>query len=138
MLGGGVFLSTDQGNHWTCSNAGLSNLNVNVIAANDTEVFVGTYGGIFLSTDHGALWSLADSALSTTIVTHLLFYGGKGYATTSGRGVLRSTDNGRSWQPINSNIRTYSPVSLAAREDRIFVSANGVYFLAASASFLAS
>ena len=54
--GGGVFRSTDNGDHWT--QTGLTNTYVLSLAINSSgHIFAGTFGGLFRSTDNGDNWT---------------------------------------------------------------------------------
>ncbi|MBN1756728.1 MAG: T9SS type A sorting domain-containing protein [Chitinispirillaceae bacterium] len=64
--GGGVFVSTDKGASWTSVNSGLTNLEVNCLAVNESSIFAGTYGN--------SIWCrpLSDFTMANTIsVKHL-------------------------------------------------------------------
>ncbi len=93
----GVYKSTDNGQTYTLSINGLTNLHVYSIATNDTRIYAGTGDGIFVSSDHGNTWSITSTAvLNNHAISHLSFDGitilAGGYS-----GLFYSKDNGASW-----------------------------------------
>jgi photosystem II stability/assembly factor-like uncharacterized protein len=55
----GIFRSKDNAKHWTPTNAGLSNTNVQTIGISDGHLWAGTAGGgVFRSIDQGESWSI--------------------------------------------------------------------------------
>ena len=72
---GGVFRSTDNGDHWVAVNNGLEFPFVISLAVDcgvETS-FAGTFegGGVYRSTDDGENWTLVDNGLTNTYVTAL-------------------------------------------------------------------
>jgi len=65
---GGVFRSTDSGDHWTAVNTGLSSpwvVSVGIDPLTPTTLYAGTYGGgVFCSTDSGTTWTAVKAGLS--------------------------------------------------------------------------
>ncbi len=63
---GGVFLSTNNGQSWTPTKAGLINTNTRVLAADGVHLYAGTDGsyggGLFVSTNNGASWTASGLA----------------------------------------------------------------------------
>jgi hypothetical protein len=80
--GSGVFLSTNNGVNWTAINSGLTNTQVNALAANDTNLVAGTDGGVFLSTNSGTSWMYVDS--TNWVITALAVSGTNLFAGTDG------------------------------------------------------
>ena len=99
--GGGVFLSTNNGNSWKL--IGLKNVDVVSLAVSGTHVFAGTNGsGIFISDDNGKTWREAEIPLQRpNIFAFAVVPGSDGNATifagTFYDGVYRSTDYGSHW-----------------------------------------
>ncbi|MBK7571731.1 MAG: hypothetical protein IPI10_08945 [Bacteroidetes bacterium] len=56
-IGGGVFLSTNNGNNWSPVNNGLTNPNVYSLAISGSNVLAGTLFGLFISYDNGNSWT---------------------------------------------------------------------------------
>lgn len=124
---GQFFRSTDDGETWT--NIDTSFLiykvlpdpndvyqvaNINSLAFNAAEIFIGTDAGIFRSNDDGLNWTPSSKGLPkdyynlhTSRITSLLFNDLKIYAGTDGNGIYISTDNGNNWDPINDGLPEY-------------------------------
>ena len=61
-LGGGIFISTNNGANWTSVNTGLMNMGTSSLdyiqnEADDIILFAGTWSGVFVSTNNGANWT---------------------------------------------------------------------------------
>jgi hypothetical protein len=145
----GVFRSDDPANGWEPVNGGLPGLSEDTgfadlpvfsVAAGPRQglVFAGTAQGVFRSADGGGAWAAAsrglpgtdeETGLSKTAVHALLVHqeGRTGtvrlFAGTA-KGVFRSTDLGRSWQPVSRG--------LPQTDGRTGESATAVQCLAAS------
>lgn len=105
----GIFVTSDSGEDWSLDTAGIGNVSVIALAANDGNLFAGTPGnGIFRSTDNGTSWFPADSGLFFVFggdssygawamnVYSLMQRNGILYAGTQGT-LFISTNNGISW-----------------------------------------
>lgn len=101
---GGVFISTNNGNNWNAVNSGLPNSPVRNFAVIDTNLFVGTSDGIYLSTNNGVNWKSAGSGLLSKPILALAAFGANLYAGTAGGGISFSTNNGKGWTDISSNL----------------------------------
>ncbi|MEI6820316.1 MAG: T9SS type A sorting domain-containing protein [Bacteroidota bacterium] len=93
--GNGLYISTINGNNWSLS----LNFEVNSLAINGNNIFVGTDNGVFLSTNNGAYWTPVNNGLTDTNVFSLAIKGDTIFAATE-NGVYLSTDNGNSWNFI--------------------------------------
>ena len=119
-IGGGVFLSTNNGTNWTAVNTGLTNTDVRSFAISGTNLFAGTYGGgVFLSTNNGTNWTAVNTGLTNSSVHALVISSTVGetgatnlFAATDG-GVFLSTNNGTSWTAVNNGLSTIYVYSLA-------------------------
>ena len=128
--GGGVFLSTDNGTSWTTSNTGLANLYVRSIVAKGTSLFVATQGGgIFKSTDEGRDWFASNAGINQKFVNCLFadstqILAGTMLPTDAPQNLLpsdstwadsgmvyRSTNDGASWNPMNTRLFTVRAVA---------------------------
>ena len=134
----GLYKSTDAGRSWQRvtdppEDADISALTLDPEHA--TTLYVGTGDkGVFKSTDGGADWQPARSGLPrvrmkgttatgkatswtvTVGITALAVDPANPttlYAATSGRGIFRSTDAGRSWHPFNAGLAVLDVKSLA-------------------------
>ncbi len=117
---GGIFRSTDNGTTWTKLSEGLRHSNFNALAFNGTDIFAGAIGGyieyggfLYLSTDYGESWIQPDyspsfSWISTGINEVIVCPNGTGgnniFIGASGAGVQLSTDNGISWNSVNTGL----------------------------------
>jgi photosystem II stability/assembly factor-like uncharacterized protein len=129
--GGGIFRSEDEGVSWTATNDGLTNFSILNFAFLASDVFAGTYGGVFRSNPSVTSWTPIDlgsiSPLASRNQPHTPEFATEGtsdatdvsapkavyslavdgsdiYVGTYGMGVLRSTDDGQGWEPINSGL----------------------------------
>jgi hypothetical protein len=118
--GAGMFVSTNNGNSWTQSNAGLGDLLTRSITVDRTgNVFVGTNtGGLFRSTNAGQSWNALTGLNNSSVVSLCTHPNGNLYAGTSGGGVFRSTNNGATWTEINSGLTNLFVYALAVDSSR--------------------
>lgn len=86
--GGGVFLSTNNGESWTEVNNGLTTSSVRAFIVSGTDLFAGTLGGVFLSTNNGASWTEVNNGLTNLAAYSLAVSGTNLFAGTDG-GVWR-------------------------------------------------
>src|SRR6267154_2900212 len=69
----GLFVSDDNGAHWTKSSLDQS---IFYLAVNGNTVFAGTNAnGIYISTDNGNTWAAANNGLTTTNLLSILISG---------------------------------------------------------------
>ena len=137
----GVFLSSDEGNTWTCMNTGWEQVNENdpfmsvySLTVMGGNIFAGTGGnGMFISTDTGANWSDSmfpgmDEATVNILVASgsNLFAGMSGYYGSSAYGIYLSTNNGVNWSNVSTAALSSSTISsLAISDGFLFVGTNG-------------
>jgi photosystem II stability/assembly factor-like uncharacterized protein len=113
--GGGVFQSSDGGEHWQASNAGLPSYHVYALLCDPitpTVVYAGTRdSGVFRSSDGGQTWAAASQGLAESTVYAL----GVGpavnpgrqeaiYAGTDAGRLYRSEDGGQTWESLRGQI----------------------------------
>lgn len=124
----GIFKSTDYGQTWDKSNAGLVNTNVASILVTPTEAILVSdpHGLDFRSSDTGDTWvptgfgTMTCYASSKTSVV---------YAINTGSGFYRSTNDGKTWQQSNDGLSSATLYSLAVDEnDAIYVGGYGVIY----------
>jgi photosystem II stability/assembly factor-like uncharacterized protein len=102
---GGVYRSTDYGEHWTTVNTGLTSYQIFAFAASGSNLVAQTGSGVYRSTDNGEHWNRAESGLPAgAFVQTLVVNGTEFYAMPYGMGVYRSTDGGVSWSTCNSRL----------------------------------
>jgi photosystem II stability/assembly factor-like uncharacterized protein len=111
--GGGVFRSTDNAETWTGINTGRTATNVRAVAVSPNgagHIFAATFGGrAFRSTDNGDSWAQLNTGVPNATFLFLAINAG-GYIFAGGDslggpvGVLRSTNNDGTWQPVNNGL----------------------------------
>jgi photosystem II stability/assembly factor-like uncharacterized protein len=112
----GVLIHRDYGRDWAPWNFGLLDHNILCLAispayADDQTIFAGVQSGLFRSINGGRSWREVDLPVGYSAVLSLATspgFAGDGtlYAGTEDPGLLRSTDRGRSWQPIREGAWT--------------------------------
>jgi hypothetical protein len=115
----GVFVLTDNGNHWSA----FPNTQVNALAVLGTDIIAGTFNqGIYLSSNQGGSWAAINSGLpGNYMITALAVSGSSIFAGFSGAGIYRSTDHGASWTQLNPAWPIYyAPSAFAVSGDMIF------------------
>ncbi|MDH5186644.1 MAG: T9SS type A sorting domain-containing protein [candidate division WOR-3 bacterium] len=125
-----LYVSTDLGTTWNSSRTGLVG-RVNVITPDPYDnqiVYCGTNSGVFKSSDGGQTWNqttctrqVRAMAIDTTDTDII-------YAGTYGYGVYLSTDEGATWDTINTGLTSRKILSLAlhsGEESMLFVGTEG-------------
>jgi len=133
----GVFLSTNNGSHWTAISSGLPNSSITSLTtsangSDGTNLFAGTSGGgVFLSTDNGTSWAAVNSGLPASAVLKFAVShtGTYLFAGTGGGGVFRSTDNGTSWTAMNTGLTNTYVSSFVVTGTNVFAGTYGGVFL---------
>jgi photosystem II stability/assembly factor-like uncharacterized protein len=102
----GIFLSTDDGSHWLQSNNGLGGLSFTSMAARGDSIFVITqYCGIYFSEDGLIDWKILNIPdFEKNFINVMAFDSKNIYVNVGQDGILRSTDNGLSWEAVNNGI----------------------------------
>jgi hypothetical protein len=110
IAGTGVYRTSNFGNNWILTNAGIATQPFNNIAAKDSLVFVSSNHGLFRSTNYGitfdSLTSVNGTVYSAFIVDNFVYAGKM-------NGVYRSSDWGASWSNINNGIPGLYPMGRA-------------------------
>jgi uncharacterized protein (TIGR03437 family) len=115
MVGGGVFLTTNNGLTWPrVDQAGLNNTDIRAFVAKTvnannmtvTTLFVGVPGGgVYRSTDNGVNWQQVNTGLTSAFVRSLAVASdGTLFAGTQGNGAFYSTNDGTSWTQLNNSL----------------------------------
>ena len=114
--GDGVLLSSDAGQTWQESSAGLLNLDVRCLAFGLEGVVAGTAGGVFLSPDGKAWQDIGldgDSIAALAIAANspaLTVIAGADAGNLAG-GYLFRSGSGNTWQPLSSGLPAGAVVS---------------------------
>ncbi len=128
-IGGGTFLSSDNGNSWDTIRISPSGNVANVLAIKDTVLFAHADGGVFRSTDNGSSWTSIDSGLTNYDLTTFAFSGTNIFAGIYGQGVFLSTNNGDSWTAANTGMEDAYVECLAIRDTELFAGTDKGVFL---------
>jgi photosystem II stability/assembly factor-like uncharacterized protein len=124
----GVYCSTDYGSDWTLINSSFSMAGYFFgLAANDSNVFVGTDVGIYCSTDVGTNWDLISA--SPVDVTAFMVNDANVFAGTYSEGVFLSIDGGVSWKSANEGFPNAQVRSFARIDTNIFAGTDSGIFL---------
>lgn len=132
--GGGVFLSTDNGQNWNALSPGWTSTTVRAFALAGTDLFAGTTGGVVLSTDNGTRWSAVNSGLPTLDVRALLVHQGHIYAGLYEEGVCVSVNNSATWNKASIGSTNHCTVTafafngaylFAGTDEGVFLTSNG-------------
>ncbi|HLH00273.1 MAG TPA: hypothetical protein VKX49_28460 [Bryobacteraceae bacterium] len=117
----GVFKSTDAGAHWSATS--LANKNITVLAVDplDTSTIYAIGDDVYKSTNAGGTWSVVNRGLEDAIARVASInavaidpvHRGTVYAATSGFGVFKTVDGGRTWSPYSDGL-THVDVRLLA------------------------
>jgi photosystem II stability/assembly factor-like uncharacterized protein len=121
-LHGGVFRSSDNGEHWTRLKIGMPVVNVNVLVARGADIYAATWGnGIYRSTDNGEHWISDGTVLRDQAIECIALYGPDIVAATVSKGIFRSTNRGVSWRQMNVGLTSNDVISrLSACGDYLF------------------
>ncbi|MBI1760635.1 MAG: hypothetical protein HYR56_04280 [Acidobacteria bacterium] len=117
-------LTTIPGKQWAAL-AGPETGLIASLARKGSRVFAGTTGGVYLSDDAGESWQRALGSPATQVYGLLVngdavLYGTDAFGEGPG-GVLRSTDDGATWQLVNNGLpEKVAVLSLAAQRDQLF------------------
>lgn len=116
--GSGIFRSSDNGTSWSIANTGLgTNLGISVMAANNTNVFAVARGNLLTSVDLGNSWVSASTATTiSSVITHRDWV----YVISAGD-ILRTANNGITWQNVSNNLFARSAISIISDGTRLFV-----------------
>jgi hypothetical protein len=126
-LGGGVYLTANNGTSWTAVNNGLPGMvGVSALAVNGGNIFAGTLGrGVYLTANNGTSWTAVNNGLSgVASVGELVANGGNIFAGTD-YGVYLTINNGTSWTAVNNGLTNTNVLSLIANGGYVFAGTNG-------------
>ena len=123
MVGGGVFLTTNNGLNWPrVDQMGLNNNDIRAFVSKTvtvgqntvTTLFVGVPGGgVYRSTDNGVTWLQVNTGLNSAFVRSLaLASDGTLFAGTQGNGAFYSINDGTSWTQLNNGLADLTVTAL--------------------------
>ncbi len=129
-----VFITRDEGAHWTATSKGLpDNPTIYALAVtrDPDTAFAGTRDGIYRTRDAGTSWAPADQRFANQFVytflidpqTPQVIYAGTALT------VLRSDNNGETWNDIGMELKSVRVSALALASDSTLYAATdgGVY-----------
>jgi len=99
--GGGMFVSSDQGQSWTAVKADFASADVHAFAAVGATLLAGSYGSVYRSTNQGQSWIRVSANLP--YIRSLVVSGANIWAATD-NGVYLSTNGGQSWTALNRGL----------------------------------
>jgi photosystem II stability/assembly factor-like uncharacterized protein len=129
--GKGIMKSVDNGSTWNPINGASSISNINSIKFNSKgHIFLGTNTGVQKSTDDGVTWSLYDFGFPEskinpiTISTSNAIFAG----SASGLGVYITSNNGTSWDSLNTSFVVHNIKSMDSYTDGFtYMTTNTIY-----------
>jgi hypothetical protein len=132
--GGGIYLSSDNGNNWTEKNSGLKSRDILSLSISGNNVYAGTQGfGIFMTTDDGNKWIEINNGLTgmkQLCINSIVANENIVFAGTCGDGIFLSTNFGNNWIKKNKGLTNLEPKSLSIYGNYIFAGTNGGMFRA--------
>ena len=94
----GLFLSNDNGAHWTAVNSTIpKNKSIYALSANSTVAYASTDSVVYQSTDKGVTWRAITNTNASAPATSFSLDGNSMYAGTDIYGVMRYSSTSRAW-----------------------------------------
>ena len=131
----GIFVSSDEGQHWKTSNNGLPEqiYNIESFLRSGTNLFAACNfnEGIFRSTDNGRTWVNKKNGFPQYNSVHCLAISGTKLFAGSFNGIFLSTDNGDNWTAVNNGLQEMDQYvnSIAVKDGRIYAGTMGGVFV---------
>ncbi|TAK66490.1 MAG: T9SS type A sorting domain-containing protein [Bacteroidetes bacterium] len=125
--GGGVYLSSDNGNNWS-QTGWLAMYAYSLAISPNGTVFAGLKnGGAYRTTDYGQTWERIAYGISKTVYAMAVNSDGHVYAGTDGSAVYRSIDNGTNWEWIYSGMQWSQKIRsmVVDKDDYVYAGTNG-------------
>ena len=109
-----------QNKYW-CQVPGPTGGFINTILVRDSIMFVANQGGVYFSRDDGEMWTYAGLANYNTI--KLDESGGMLYAATDYNFIFRTSNRGKTWENLRSNLsQQYGTIyDLIAKDSLVFI-----------------
>jgi photosystem II stability/assembly factor-like uncharacterized protein len=124
-----VFKSTDHGRAWIRADSGMAgHARINAFGMADGVLFAGTDAGIFTSSDQALSWKKAEGEAMPARVLSFAALGKKMFAGIDSKGLLVSTNGGRSWE-LDARLRARKVRCLLRQNGKLFAGtdAEGVF-----------
>lgn len=116
-----IFFTTDKGDSWIKLDPGP--YYVTSLAYSSTTLFAGNYFGyIYSSSNNGINWDILYATKTGVSISYLSVYGDTIIAGTSGNGIIRSNDKGKTWNSISSGF-DQSFINCIVRKDNTLLAA---------------
>lgn len=130
--GNGAFRSLDNGDTWESISAGLPSLDIGEVAVDDLGVLyaIPHLGAIYRSSDSGDTWEeVQNSGLGNPFVPSLVINPNDVVFSGTDEGVVRSFDEGDTWEFANTGLDNLIVESMAvSRDDVLFAGTHlGIY-----------
>ena len=104
----GIYISSDKGINWIPSGSGIIGSSVNSITGDGPMVIAAfNLNSIFESTDYGRTREQGTN-LPNAVIYNVGAYGSNSFALTDS-GIYQSSDNGKTWDHVNTNIMGPGP-----------------------------
>lgn len=129
-LSDGYFRSTDNGENWSQLTSIPEGLDIFGITNTNAMYATASDSGFYSSTDYGDSWNYLSKGSGKPIRSFASNYIGYLFILEHFHNILRSTDNGFSWQEINSGLDSTSINCLIITDDDYLLagtSGKGVY-----------
>jgi hypothetical protein len=121
----GISRSSNNGDTWISSDDGLTGNTIYSLAFNGANIFAASYRDGYLSDDKGITWSPFNSY---KWFNAFAFIGTNIFAATTGDTVVRSTDNGASWDFASTGITSSDMDVIASTGTTLLVAGQrGIY-----------
>lgn len=131
--GEGIFRSDDNGQTWRAFNEGVRNSLIDDLNVYRNVVIAATDDGLYRLNVEGTAWEELKNFAATVTggANGLARLGNALYATTFGRGIWVSVNNGESWYQVNQGMTIDRSFTFAIVEGNLFVGSagNGVFVL---------
>ncbi|MCE5214627.1 MAG: hypothetical protein LLF83_07920, partial [Methanobacterium sp.] len=125
-----IFMSSNDGNDWILKNSGLPQMpfggvDIGHIVTYGDSIFALTTAGIYFSKNNGDDWSQVYSPLKANKIC----FGNNFIFIDTGPNLLRSTDNGQTWEVKNNGLPQHGTTRIAIKGDTLFagVWGDGLY-----------
>jgi len=123
-----IYRSRGNGTLWTCVQPFPDPFTVAELKVGpEGHIFAGGYRNLFESADDGSSWSASPASGSG--VQSMLFLESSILIGTQGEGILRSTDNGASWNASSQGLDSQITVVRALDDGRLVAGTNGGLFI---------